>query len=277
MPWPEVPPVSLRDWDELTERDVMPLASRRTTFSEDFRRFFRRGLATLLPTLITLSILFWLLDFLWSAVGQHMIWVVRWVWLELIERGVLAEQPARYVYRVWAEDRFHTRVVGVLLAIVLVYVVGLLIGNLIGRTFWSIAERNVMKIPVIRAIYPAVKQVTDFVLQERRVQLTGGRVVAVRMHNSDVWSIGLVTGHGLSQVSEATQDETVTVFVPSSPTSFSGYVVVVPKRSLIELPLKTEDAMRMLVSGGVLVPPGDATPVVDSRPSEASPTTAGAA
>jgi uncharacterized membrane protein len=53
--------------------------------------------------------------------------------------------------------------------------------------------------------------------------------------------------------------------------------VVVPKRSLIELPLKTEDAMRMLVSGGVLVPPGDATPVVDSRPSEASPTTAGAA
>lgn len=234
----------------------MPLASRRTTFSEDFRRFFMRGLAALLPTLITLSILFWVLDFLWSAVGQHLIWVVRWLWLELIERGVLAEQPARYVYRVWAEDRLHTRVVGVLLAIVLVYIVGLLIGNLIGRTFWAIAERNVMKIPIIRAIYPAVKQVTDFILQDRRVQLSGGRVVAVRMHNSDVWSIGLVTGQGLTQVSDATGDETVTVFVPSSPTSFSGYVVVVPRRSLIELPVKTEEAMRMLVSGGVLVPPG---------------------
>jgi uncharacterized membrane protein len=145
-------------------------------------------------------------------------------------------------------------VIGVLLAILLIYVVGVLVGNLIGRTAWRLAERAVMRIPLIRAIYPAVKQVTDFLLAERKQSFEGRRVVAVHARDPNVWSIGLVTGSGLRRLNESVSEEMLTVFIPSSPTAFSGYVVVVSRDAVVELPLTVEEAMRLLVSGGVIAP-----------------------
>ena len=71
-------------------------------------------------------------------------------------------------------------------------------------------------------------QVTDFVLAERKQTFEGSRVVAVHARDPDVWSIGLVTGSGLLPLTETVSEEMVTVFIPSSPTAFSGYVVVAP-------------------------------------------------
>jgi uncharacterized membrane protein len=223
----------------------------RATFSDDFRRFFRSGLAALLPTLITLWLLLKIWDFLWESLGRHIIWLLK-VW---------AYQSGRFEIVQWGQadrlwDRQHpflTQLVGVGLAVVLVYIVGLFLGNLIGRTFWKLGERLAMRMPIIRAIYPAVKQVTDFVLQERRA-IESSRVVACQPHEKGIWSIGLVTGQGLETLNESTQQETVTVFVPSSPTAFSGYVLIVPRENVVELPITVEQAMRMLVSGGVISP-----------------------
>lgn len=207
-----------------------------------------RGLATLLPTLITLSVLFYIWNFLWENLGRHLIFVVKSVWLSI------GDQPAGYIGRYWSDDLFRTRLVGVIMAIIAVYIVGLLVGNLIGRTVWKLGEVLAMKIPVIRAIYPAVKQVTDFVLQERKPQFQASRVVAVQPHEKGIWSIGLITGPGLKALSDSTGEEMVTVFVPSSPTAFSGYVLVVPRQHVIELPMSVEEAMRLLISGGVIAP-----------------------
>lgn len=136
-----------------------------------------------------------------------------------------------------------------------VYLAGLLVGNFIGRTAWRALEVAVMKVPFVRAIYPAVKQVTDFVLAERSGQFQSSRVVAVQPHEKGIWSIGLVTGAGLRGLEKGTGGrEMVTVFVPSSPTAFSGYVLVVPREEVVELPMTVEEAMRLLVSGGVIVP-----------------------
>lgn len=223
----------------------------RVSFSEDFRRFFQRGLAALLPTLITLWLLIWVWNFLWNSLGVHLIWLVKYVQYNL---GGPDAQWGN-VNRMWEirTPEWFKQLIGVTLAIVLVYVVGLFVGNLIGRTFWRVGERLAMKIPIIRAIYPAVKQVTDFLLQER-AQLQFSRVVAVQPHASNIWSIGLVTGAGLRPLQDATGNEMVSVFVPSSPTAFSGYVLVVPRESVVELPLTVEEAMRLLVSGGVINP-----------------------
>jgi uncharacterized membrane protein len=135
-----------------------------------------------------------------------------------------------------------------------VYMVGVLVGNFIGRTFWRLGELAVLRIPLVRAIYPAVKQVTDLFLSDRAGAFAGSRVVAVQHRAQDVWTIGLVTGPGLRSLTDSTGDEMVTVFVPSTPTAFSGYVVVVPRHAVVELPLKVEEAMRLLVTGGVLGP-----------------------
>jgi uncharacterized membrane protein len=237
------------------ENSLPPHRPEKVTFASDFRQFFVRGLAALLPTLITLLLLLWMWNSLWEYLGQHLIYAVRWIWLGLVNIGLLPERPAGFIRNTLDKELFRTQLLGVLLAVLLVYIVGLLVGNLIGRTFWKLGEKLVMKIPVVRAIYPAVKQITDFLLTDRSHQFEFSRVVAVEPHEKGIWSIGLVTGGGLKPLEESTGQEMVTVFVPSSPTAFSGYVLVVPRASVVELPLKVEEAMRLLVSGGVLSPP----------------------
>lgn len=223
------------------------------TFTSDFRRFFLRGLAALLPTLITIWLLFKIWDFLWESFGRHLIWVGNAV-LEgsriTLPRGEDIDLFIRS--RQW--PTWVVEALGVLMAILLIYIVGLFVGNLIGRTMWRLAERAFMSVPVIRAVYPAVKQVTDYLLQDRSGQFVASKVVAVRPHANDIWSIALVTGPGLAQLDTVSGEETVTVFVPSSPTAFSGYVMVVPRKEVVELPMKVEEAMRILISGGVIHP-----------------------
>ena len=76
--------------------------------------------------------------------------------------------------------------------------------------------------------------------------------------------MALITGNGLAPLSERTREEMVTVFVPSSPTAFSGYVMVVPRSGVVELPMSVEEAMRLLISGGVLAPKATLPPPVQS-------------
>jgi uncharacterized membrane protein len=223
-------------------------------------------LAALLPTLITLWLLVKVWEFLWEALGRHLIYLIRLAWLELGGRWFIPKQPAGYIHAVLKSDSFGVQVTGVVLAVLLVYVVGVFVGNFIGRQFWRIGELAVMRIPLVRAIYPAVKQVTDLFLSDRAGAFAGSRVVAVQHRAQDVWTIGLVTGPGLKSLNEAAGDEMVTVFVPSTPTAFSGYVVVVPRQAVVELPLTVEEAMRLLVTGGVLGPsvPKGTAPLVSS-------------
>ena len=135
-------------------------------------------MAALLPTLITLWLLVWAWNFLWESLGRHIIYAIKWMWLSMAESGLVRPEPAGYIGRYWSEESFSTRLVGVLLAVLLVYIVGVFVGNFIGRTFYRIAERAVMKIPLVRAVYPAVKQVTDFLLAKRRDQFVSSHVVA---------------------------------------------------------------------------------------------------
>jgi uncharacterized membrane protein len=226
----------------------------RIGFVDDFKRFFLGGLKALLPTLITLSLVLWLWDQLWEHIGQYLILAIRYIWSWLSDEKMVQDAPIEYIRYYWSGEKVQTHVVGVLLAVLAVYVVGLIAGNLIGRTFWKLGEELVLKIPIIRAIYPAVKQITDFVLADHKEQFSANRVVAVQPHSGGIWSIGLVTGTGLRSLTDRIGEEMLTVFIPSSPTAFSGYVLIVPRSSVVELPMTVEEVMRLLVSGGVIEP-----------------------
>jgi uncharacterized membrane protein len=229
---------------------------RRPSFAEDFIRFFTRGLAALLPTLITLWLLTCVWNFLWDYLGQYIILFIKWTWPELAPEGILRTRQAIYIGQYLDADHYpiRTRIVGVGLAVLLVYLVGLLVGRLIGRTASRLAERAVVAVPFVRAIYPAVKQVTDFLLESHSPRLQGSRVVAVQPHEQGIWSIGMVTGQANWSLTGKVPDDLVTVFVPSTPTAFTGYVLVVPRSRVVELPMTVEEALRLLVSGGVLSP-----------------------
>ena len=230
---------------------------RRSGFAEDFQRFFLRGLGTLLPTILTIALIWYILNFLWDSVGWYIIWAIGRAWYLAAQQGWVEPTSAGFIGR-YLEEAWYTKPLGVLLALVLIYLVGLLVGNFIGRAFYRLAERFVMRIPVVRALYPPIKQVTDFLLTDRATQFAGSRVVAVQPHESGIWSVALVTGPGLPPLTQKTKQEMVTVFVPSSPTAFSGYVMVVPRASIVELPMTVEEAMRLLISGGVVSPRGTA-------------------
>jgi uncharacterized membrane protein len=218
------------------------------------RTFFVRGLKTLLPTLITLYLVLWAWSFLWDQLGWRIIWLIQNVQYRT------SSDPAaqKTIFQFWHADdgtfKWWVQPFGVSMAVLTVYLVGLLVGNLIGRTFMALGESLVMRLPVVRAIYPAVKQITDFLLQERTSSFQQSRVVACQPHASGIWSIGLITGTRFSQLEAAGGDEMISVFIPSTPTAFTGYVVIVPRSQVIDLPLTVEEAMRVLVSGGVLHP-----------------------
>ena len=234
---------------------------RRVGFTEDFVRFFFRGLGALLPTLITLYLLIKVWQFLWEGVGRHIIWFIRRSWVALAEAGVVSYDPPGHIARRLSASEWQVELLGVLLAIVLVYIVGLFVGNVLGRAFWRMLERGAMRIPLIKQIYPAVKQVTDLFLAEKGTHaIQSSRVVACQARATGIWAMGFVTGTGLGPLSEAVGDEMVTVFIPSSPTAFAGYVIVVARKDCIELPLTVEQLLRMLMTGGVVAPKLDGLP-----------------
>ncbi len=148
--------------------------------------------------------------------------------------------------------KWKLNVLGFVIAIILVYFTGFFLASFLGRTSWRAAERLLNRIPLIRAIYPNVKQVTDFILTERSVDFSG--VVAVQYPRKGIWAVGLRTGGPMKQVQERVSDDLVTVFIPSSPTPITGYVIQVPREDVIELSMTIDEGLRFTISGGVIKP-----------------------
>ncbi|MEM9414439.1 MAG: DUF502 domain-containing protein [Planctomycetota bacterium] len=145
--------------------------------------------------------------------------------------------------------------IGLLVAIVLFYFAGVFMSNIVGRRLKDKGESLVDRVPLIRRVYPAVKQVTDFFFGDNDQQAKFNRVVAVEYPRKGLWSVGLVTGDTMRDIQARMGVECLTVFIPSSPTPFTGYVITVPVEDTIDLSLTIEDALKFAVSGGVLIPP----------------------
>ena len=111
-----------------------------------------------------------------------------------------------------------------------------------------------MNTPVMRRVYPYVKQVTDFILPPEEQTQRFSRVVAVEYPRKGIWSLGFVTGEGLRSVASQVRQEFLTVMVPTSPTPVTGWVIAVPKADTIALDMTVEEALRFIVSAGVISP-----------------------
>jgi uncharacterized membrane protein len=206
-------------------------------------RFLLAGFATLLPVVLTGYIIFALYRFVDTNLG-------RWLALAL----------ANALKPVWPAVTWTTpaiRAAGDILAVVIVlgaaFLVGALAGSFIGRSIIRRGEQLLLKVPFIKIVYPYIKQVTDFVLSEKKAAFS--RVVAVPYPREGLYSLGFVTGDGWRTIREKTGQDMVQVFIPSSPTPVTGYVAFVRRDELIELPITVDQALRFSISGGVIVPP----------------------
>jgi len=144
-------------------------------------------------------------------------------------------------------------VIGVVVSILLVISLGSLAGGFIGMRVLGSAERALHVIPIVRSVYPYTKQLVDFFLAERKLEFE--TVVAIQYPRPGVWSVAFVTSSGLRTLREATRRNLISVFVPSSPMPMTGYTIFVPADEVVPLPFSVDEALRVVVSGGVLIPP----------------------
>lgn len=219
---------------------------KRTLFGH-FRRFFLRGLAVALPTMLTLWLLLWGYGLFNRNIGEPINRGVLWV----VNRTPLRDSITEDVWRTYFAWWFS-----ILLALLALYLFGRFVASYFGRALWRLVETTLIRIPLIKQVYPNVKQVTDFVFGDQKMQFSG--VVAVEYPRRGVWSLGLVTASAMRTIAEDSGGaEMITIFIPSSPTPVTGYTITVRKDETLLLPITIDEALRFTISGGVLLPKGE--------------------
>ena len=141
--------------------------------------------------------------------------------------------------------------------LLLTYLLGKFLAAGIGSFIWRFFERGIGRLPLVRNVYSSVKQVTDFMLAQKKFDFT--RVVAVEYPCKGVWSVGFVTSESLSDIRAAANEPVVAVLVPCSPMPMAARSVVVRKREVVELHMTVDQALQFIVSCGVVVPPQQRT------------------
>ena len=236
-------------------------------FWPNFKHFFFRGLAAILPSLLTLVLVVKGYQFISQYVGGYVNWaLIRIVAYAqyLIFEGDLS-QRIFHLTEIWSS--WYLRITGFVIAICLIYILGVFLASFLGRWIWKMIEALLGRTPLVKQVYPQIKQVTDFFLNSQRLRFT--QVVAVEYPRKGIWSLGLVTGQAPKRLQEhLNTEEVVSVFMPSSPTPLTGYVICILKSDVVELSISIDEAFRFIISGGVLKPSDkiiDGKPVISSE------------
>lgn len=183
------------------------------------------------------------------------------------EEGI--PRTASQVYRIYIRSAYlHPYAVipaFILIFTLLLYLLGKFMAAGIGRFFISLIEGAIGRVPLVRNVYSAVKQVSGFLLNERPVRVS--RVVAVEYPRKGIWQIGFVTGVGLGDIEAMVGEQCLSVLVCTSPMPMAGFTVVVRRSECLDLNLTLDQAIQFIVSCGVVVP----TPSVQRAGQPAAP------
>lgn len=206
----------------------------RTRFLSRLRNYFLTGLVVAAPVTITVVLVMWFVDF-----------VDAWFTPMIPDQY----RPERYL-------DFTVPGLGVIIAVVLLTLLGALTANLFGRTLVSYGERLVGRMPLVRNIYGALKQIFETVLSQS--QQSFREVALIEYPRRGVYSIAFVTTAAKGEVQARADEDMVSVFLPTTPNPTSGFLLFVPRRDVITLEMSVEDAAKMVISAGLVAPEFDA-------------------
>jgi len=142
---------------------------------------------------------------------------------------------------------------GFVVVLAIVVVTGILAGNFIGNRVIGLGERILYRLPLIRRIYHAVKELAEVFLSDRKMVFE--EVVVIRYPHPDSFALAFVTGQSTERLSGMIGRDVINVFVPTTPNPTSGFLLFVPRSDVVRLPVDVEEAMKMVISGGVFTPP----------------------
>jgi uncharacterized membrane protein len=188
------------------------------------RKYFLTGMIVLLPIILTIYLLF----FFFNTVDNLLSGFLR-ITLGYTIPGL-----------------------GIILTILVVILVGMFATNVIGNKFIVFIQVFLNRIPLVKSIYVAMKQIIDAFSTNKNNIFQ--RVVLLEYPRKGLFVIGFITGECSREIQEKTKEEVINVFVPTTPNPASGKLLLVPKKDIILLEMSVEDGLKLIISGGIVVP-----------------------
>ncbi|MBK7014732.1 MAG: DUF502 domain-containing protein [Sulfuritalea sp.] len=194
------------------------------------KKYFITGLLIWVPLAIT----FWVLSLIVRTMDQSLL---------LLPQAIHPE----HVLGIYIPG------IGALLTLLVVFLTGIIAANIVGQKLVRFWESALARIPVVKSIYYSVKQVSDTLFSSSGVAFR--KVLLVRYPHPEAWSVAFQTGHPARDVADMLPDEHVGVFIPTTPSPVNGFFFFVRRRDVIELDMNVDEALKYIVSMGVVAPP----------------------
>ena len=194
------------------------------------KKYFITGLLIWIPLVITLMVLAWIVNTL---------------------DQILLIAPA--AVRPDALLGFHLPGVGVLVTLLLILITGLAAANFVGQRLVGFWESLLSRIPVVKSIYYSVKQVSDTLLSSNGQAFR--KALLIQYPHQGIWTIAFQTGKPGGDAARHLGDDFVSVYVPTTPNPTSGFFLMLPRKDAIELDMSVDDALKYIISMGVVAPP----------------------
>lgn len=141
---------------------------------------------------------------------------------------------------------------GLVLTVLILLVTGVLAANIVGRSLVGFWERILDRIPVVRSVYSASKNFAEIVFSDSDQSFK--KVLLIEYPRKGLYGLAFQTSTNLGEVQHRTGEEVVCTFVPTTPNPTSGFIIIVPKKDIIELDMEVDEALKMIISLGVVVP-----------------------
>lgn len=204
------------------------------------RRYFITGLLVWVPIVITV----WVLTFLVSTMDQTLL---------LLPHALRPES--------WLG--VYIPGLGALLTLLVIFLTGLFAANILGQRLVRYWERVMARIPVVNSIYKGVKQVSDTLFSPTGQAFR--KALLVQWPSPGMWTIAFMTGAPGGDVANHLQGDYISIYVPTTPNPTGGYFVMVPRSAVIELDMSIDDALKYIISMGV-VSPGRGRRTIEAPP-----------
>jgi uncharacterized membrane protein len=179
---------------------------------------------------------------------------IAWLVVSFIDQMVSRLLPPLYNPNTYLP--FTVPGLGVIIVIWALATVGWLAAGLLGRLFLRVSEAVVGRMPVIRSVYGAVKQIFETLFAARSTAFR--QVVLVEFPRKGIWRYAFVTGATPGKTQTVTPEGLINVFIPNTPNVTAGFLALLPPSEIIEVDLTVEEALKLMVSGGIAIPSREA-------------------
>ena len=221
----------MNETNENANRIKLSAKKKSLSLPQRMRAYFITGILVVAPVSITLYL--------------------AWIFIGFVDNRITPLIPVQYNPETYLP--FALPGLGLLILVVTLILVGAATAGFFGRLWARVSEQILGRMPVIRNIYGAVKQILETVLAQQSKAFR--EAVLVEYPRRGIWAIAFITGRTEGEVQNITEEECINIFLPTTPNPTSGFLLFVPKKDLIHLDMNVEEAIKMVISGGIVTPP----------------------